>query len=124
VIVVHGEGGLDEVSVSGQTFVAEWDRGRFSRSTVSPGDFGIARVPLGELVCPTREDAVSTALAVLQGRPGPASDFVVLNAAFALKAAERTPTIEQGVELSRRLLAQGAVLKKLEQIRKVTARLS
>lgn len=122
VIVVHGEEGLDEVSISGPTLVAEWDRGRFARSTVSPQDFGVTPAPLEALACPTREDAVSMALAVLQGRPGPASDFVALNAAFALKAAERSPTVEQGIELSRRLLAQGAVLKKLDQIRSVTAR--
>ena len=118
VIVVHGEPGLDEVSLSGRTDVAEWMDGSTAYYSVKPEDFGLTRVPLGELKCETREDAVRTAEAVLNG--GPACDFVLLNSGFALKAADRCPTVDQGIALARKLLTGGMVMKKLEDIRNFT----
>lgn len=122
VIVVHGENGLDEVSLSGTTHIAEWDNGKLVRSTVKPEDFGLQSVPVSELVCETGEEAISRATSVLNGRPGPATDFVLLNSGFALKAADRCPTVEQGIALGRKLLNQGAVMRKLEQIKEVTGK--
>ena len=123
VIAVHGEGGLDEVSLSGPTYVAEWQENQMRTKTVRPEDVGLTRVPLKELTCETAEEALACAQKVLTGRPGPATDFVLLNAGFALKAADRCPTVDQGILLGRKLLVQGAVAKKLEEVKAFTDKL-
>ena len=91
--------------------------------TVRPEDVGLTRVPLKELTCETAEEALACAQKVLTGRPGPATDFVLLNAGFALKAADRCPTVDQGILLGRKLLVQGAVAKKLEEVKAFTDKL-
>ena len=91
--VVHGAGGLDEVSPAGPTEVAELDAGRVSKRTVHPEDFGLEPVAVEALVGGDAEDNARIAIAILEGERGPRRDAVSLNAAAALLVAglERDP---------------------------------
>ncbi len=88
--VVHGEGGLDEVSPSGPTHVAVLRDGVVSERTIAPEDFGIARVPVDAIAGGDAATNARIALAILEGERGPARTAVVINAAAALCAAGDT----------------------------------
>jgi anthranilate phosphoribosyltransferase len=82
--VVHGEGGLDEVSPSGPTTVAQLSDGQVSRFEVSPRDFGLPEVPIDELRGGDASRNAEIIGSVFSGDPGPARVAVVLNSAAAL----------------------------------------
>ena len=117
VLTVHGAGGLDEVSTLGETQVAEWCDGRLETYTVTPEQFGLKRVSLAELQCENANASVQDARDIFSGKKGAKTDFAVVNAAFALKAADRVTTAEEGVTLTRSLLESGEVQRKVEAIR-------
>lgn len=116
-IVVHGRDGLDEVSITQNTVVAEGVGGKVTVSEFKPSEVGFAGVKADQLRVKSVEDALASARLVLEGRPGPKTDFVVLNAAFALKAADVVRDIKEGVARSRKLLESQAVQRKLDQIK-------
>ncbi len=116
-IVVHGEDGLDEVSPVTATRVAEWADGQMRTYVFMPEEAGITRAAAGSLRSDNAAAAVSEGLAIIAGAPGPKTDLVTLNAGFALKAADKVGTVAEGVQLAQRLLADGSVAKKVEQIR-------
>jgi anthranilate phosphoribosyltransferase len=122
-IVVHGENGLDEVSLSGATYIAEWENDKYKTYSVKPSDFGLQEVSVERLKCGSKEDAVSAARDILDGKDSEAFEFVALNSAFALKAADDVSNIEDGIKKSRKLLKDGAVKKKLKEIADKTNRL-
>src|SRR5260370_42520263 len=85
--VVHGAGGLDEISLARETMVAEVRDGAIRRFTVTPDEFGVARAPLESIRGGTAAENAEIIRRVLEGEPGPARDIVVVNAAAALGAA-------------------------------------
>lgn len=115
-IVVHGEDGLDEVSPSAPTHVAEWVKGRMKQYIFTPEEAGIQRSDRGLLRSDNAESAVREGLAVLSGAAGPKTDLVTLNAGFALMAADRVTAPAEGVALAQKLLADGSVRRKVDQI--------
>src|SRR5215471_2151143 len=82
--VVHGADGLDEISTTGESWVAEVREGVVRTSTVRPEDFGVPRVAIGELLGGDREQNAEIIRRVLAAEPGPKRDMVVVNAAAAL----------------------------------------
>ena len=114
--VVHGSDGLDEIALSGPTFVTALERGELRSFEVTPEEAGLARVGGGAL---KGGDADANAVAlksVLDGRPSPYRDVALLNAAAALIVAGRAKTLKEGVELGARSLDSGAALGKLKQL--------
>jgi anthranilate phosphoribosyltransferase len=112
--VVHGLDGMDEVTLTGPTRIAEICDGAVTLSTVEPEDFGLRRCSLSDL---QGGDAATNALivrGVLTGKPGPKREVVLLNAAFALVAAGLARDVESGLEKARRALDDGLALAKLE----------
>ena len=87
--VVHSRDGLDEVSLSSETQVAELCDGRVAGSEIRPEDFGLARAPLDGVRGGDAATNAGIILRVLEGEKGPPRDFVLLNAALALLAAGR-----------------------------------
>jgi len=116
-LLVHGQPGIDEVSVSGATLVYELDAGRVERYWVRPEQLGLGRHGVEELrVSSARESAERfLALARGEGRPGD-RDFVAANAAAALYAAGRAGSLEEAAREALELLSSGAVAEKLEEI--------
>jgi anthranilate synthase/phosphoribosyltransferase len=119
VMAVHGDDGLDEISISGPTFVVEVDETGARRDyTLSPEEFGISRRPVAELRGGTAAENAATALAVLGGG-GPAAvrEAVLLNAGAALYVCGIARNIGEGYLAAREALASGRTAEKLEQIR-------
>lgn len=118
VLVVNGSDGLDEITLSGETLVAELKDGEVTEYRISPEDFGLPRAPLDAIRVNTTEEAKSMLLGVLENRPGPARDIVQLNAGAAIYVAGLADSLTDGVTKAAEVLASGAALTKLEQLKK------
>lgn len=112
-LVVHGAGGLDEISLAGETLVAEVRRGIVRRFTVTPEDFGVTGAPIDAIRGGTPAENAATIHAIFSGRGGAPRDIVLVNAAAALVAAGVTPNFRDGAELATAALASGAAKEKL-----------
>ncbi len=123
-LVVHGEDGLDEVSVSATTLVYEVKDGRVVASTLHPADLGLSTHP-GDAVRGGSPDENAEALRrVLAAEPGPLRDFTLLNAAAALVAGDLAPDFRQGLALAAQAIDSGAAREKLETFVRVSNRLA
>lgn len=113
--VVHGQGGLDEVSPSGPTTVAQLSDGRVSRFEVSPRDFGLSEVPLEELRGGDAARNAEIIRNVLDGDPGAARVAVVLNAAAALRVTGFADHPTAAAERATEAIDSGAAKRALER---------
>ena len=114
--VVHGADGLDEISTTGYTKVAEYRNGRLHTFYIHPSDLGIAPTSLETLRVSGPDESLAIAQRVLAGEPGPARDFVVANAAAGLFIAERASSLAAGAALATSALNQGRVSQKLDAL--------
>lgn len=123
-MVVHGRDGLDEISLSGPTLVAELKNGWIREYELDPAEFGFSRCSATDLAAPTAEDSKARLLAVLDNQPGPARDIVCLNAGAAIYVAGVTDSLAEGIRLAQELLASGAARQKLGQLVELTHKLA
>ncbi len=115
-MVVHGEDGLDEVTLSGRTSVCELREGRLNSYYLSPDDFGLPPVPREQLGGGSSEENARLLRAVLSGRRGAHFDVVAANAAAALYIAAAVDTLKEGVRVATGILASGQALAKLDEL--------
>ncbi len=113
VLVVHGSDGLDEMTLSGDTLVAELKNGQVSEYTVNPSQFGLAEHDGTLLKAGNREVSIEIMRAVLDNQSGPARDIVLLNAGAAIYAANVADSLADGVERAREALASGRAAERL-----------
>src|SRR2546425_3478516 len=111
--VVHGAGGLDEISLAGETLVAEVRDGTVRRFTVTPEEFGVARAPLESLRGGSAAENAEIIHRVLAGEGGPPLDIVVINAAAALVAAGSTANLRDAANLAAKTISSGAAAERL-----------
>ncbi len=114
--LVHGEGGVDEVSPAGPTRVWDVEDGRVTERVVAPADFGL---PVRSLDLIRGGDAAHNAevmRAVLRGEEGPAYEAVLMNAAAALLVAGRAADLKAGVARAREAVTSGAAAAKLARL--------
>jgi anthranilate phosphoribosyltransferase len=107
VLVVHGRDGLDEITLAGETMVAELRNGEVREYLVSPGQFGLAEHDGSMLKAQNREMSMAIVRRVFDNEPGPARDIVLLNAGAALYAANVADSLANGIERARDALASG-----------------
>ncbi len=116
VMVVHGSDGLDEITLSGETFVSELLDGAISEYTLTPERFGMNRADIGSI----RVDGVAQSAAVLRdvlaGKAGPAADIVALNAGAAVYVAGMAVSLEDGVARAQHALRDGSATARLEAL--------
>ncbi len=112
-VVVHGADGLDEITLTDTTQVAEWKGQALTTFTIKPEDFGFRRMPLDEFLGGSTSDNVQIMLEVLNGKQGPRRNMVVVNAAAALYAADKVANIADGIPLAEEAIDSGKALKKL-----------
>ncbi|OGA79926.1 MAG: anthranilate phosphoribosyltransferase [Burkholderiales bacterium RIFCSPHIGHO2_01_FULL_63_240] len=124
VLVVHGSDGLDEITLAGDTLVAELKDGEVREYRIHPGQFGIAEHDGSMLKAQTREMSQAVLQRVLANEPGPARDIVLMNAGAALYAADVAGSLADGIERAREALASGRAADKLEQFVRATQRLA
>ena len=123
--VVHGEGGLDEVSPCGETLVAELRDGEVTTFTFTPEQAGVDRCLRADLAGGTPAENAGIIRAILAGQSGPPADAVVLNAGFAAVASGQVDAVADGVALARAVLADGraaALLARLAEASQAAAR--
>jgi anthranilate phosphoribosyltransferase len=118
-LVVAGEDGLDEITVTGTTYVAELNQGTITTYTVVPEQFGLGRHPLESLRGGDAYQNAAIIRDVFAGKRGPARDIVLANAGAILYLADHVHSIEAGVIRAAELIDAGDVQRKLEQIREV-----
>ncbi len=112
-LVVHGAGGLDEVSTLGPTRITEVKNSMIHTYEISPGMFGIPEATTSQLRGGSAKDNAEITLRVLEGKQGPEQDVVVINAAAALFAAGQVNSYKEGVEMAREAILSGEALQKL-----------
>ena len=119
--VVHGSDGLDELTLSGETFVAEAHDGRVRTFEVVPEDFGLERAEISHLRGGDAAANAQTIRAVLEGaRRDEARELVVLNGAAALLVGGSAPDPYTAARLAEESIDSGAALGKLEQLVEAT----
>ena len=120
VITVHGSDGLDEITITGPTAVAELKHDFITEYQIEPKQFGIDVAPIESIQVKDGDESRARVESVLANEPGPSRDVVVLNAAAALYVSGVAGSLWDGVALARDTLASGAAKSKLEQLVKFT----
>jgi anthranilate phosphoribosyltransferase len=118
--VVHGSDGLDELTTTGATLVAEWDGSRVRRFEVTPEDAGLPRGRLEDLKGDDPAHNAEAIRAVLTGVKGPFRDAVVLGAAGALVVAGLAEGLREGARLAAESVDSGAALAALDRLVRIT----
>jgi anthranilate phosphoribosyltransferase len=116
VLVVNGSDGLDEITISGLSHVAELKDGEVNEYTIQPEDFGLKSASLDSIRVATIDEAKAMLMGVLENQPGVARDIVQLNAGAAIYAAGVTATLAEGVTKAAEIIASGAAKQKLVQL--------
>ena len=114
--IVYGTDGLDEVTITGKTKVAELKDKKIKFFYVEPKDFGINKAELNDIKGGTIEGNVKIIKDVLKGKLGPKYDIVVLNAAFSLVAGDIVKDFKEGIRLADKLIQSGKAMDKLEKL--------
>jgi anthranilate phosphoribosyltransferase len=112
--VVRGEDGLDEISPTGSTRVAELTHGIVSEYVIQPEDFGMARCSLADLAVGSIAESADVIRSILAGKAGPARNAVLLNAAAALAASGAAADIRAGIPLAALSLDNGKAGRALD----------
>ena len=114
--VVHGHGNLDEISISGPTDIACLHNGEVKAISIKPEDFGLEQRPVEAIRGGDAKTNSRILKEVLEGKPGPYREAVVLNSAAAISAFKEGISISQGIELAEKSIDSGEALGKLEQL--------
>jgi len=118
--VVHGEDGLDEITTTDETLVAELEGGEIRTYRIKPEDFGISRATRDDLTVDSPEESAAVVRSVLAGETGPARDIVVLNAGAAISAAGAAPDIASGIQAAEESADSGAAAEMLDRLVRIS----
>jgi anthranilate phosphoribosyltransferase len=108
-MVVHGDGGLDEIALSGPSEVAEVRDGVVRQYVITPEEFGLERAPLSALAGGGAAENAEILTAIFAGEKGPKRDVVLLNAAAVLVTASIAKNVREGVEVASAAIDSGKV---------------
>ena len=117
VLVVYAEDGMDEISISGKTYITELKNGEIDHFEIAPDDFSMTNESISAIAVNTVDDSLQMMLAVLSdSAPLAAKNIVCLNAGAAIYAAGITDSIQAGVEKAANLIESGNAKQKLESL--------
>ncbi|MEW6108831.1 MAG: anthranilate phosphoribosyltransferase [Nitrospirota bacterium] len=119
-MVVHGEDGLDEITITNGTKISRFINGRVENMYLSPEDFGLERGRKDDLIGGDKENNAGIIIQIFNGEKGVKRDIVLINAAAALVVSGRTSDLMEAFEIVRDSIDSGRALKKLEEIKKVS----
>ena len=120
VLVVNGADGLDEITISGPSNIAELKDGQVNEYTVTPEQFGLKPAPLDDIRVANADEAKAMLLGVLDNQPGAARDIVLLNAGAAIYVAGLADSLAHGVKKAAEVISSGAAKSKLAQLVQVS----
>jgi len=118
--VVHGEDGLDEITTTSKTRIAEMRNGKVKTYLFDPQELNINQADPKSILGGEPEENARITEKILMGEGGPTRDIVLLNSAFAMLAAGRVEFVAEGLELAAKSVDSRAALEKLQQLREVT----
>lgn len=119
-MVVHGEDGLDEITITDGTRVSRFANGRVENLIFSPEDFGLNRGKREDLVGGDNQENANITRQILSGEKGAKRDIVLINAAAGFMVTGRASDAKAAVAMAREAIDSGNALKKLEEIIKVS----
>ncbi len=119
--VVHG-GGLDEMTTTGETSVAEFREGQVRLFTITPEAVGLERAALADLTGGAPAENAQALRRLLQGEAGPYRDIVRLNAAAAFLVGDKVETLREGVELAASVIDDGRAQAALDKLVSIAGR--
>jgi anthranilate phosphoribosyltransferase len=114
-MVVFGQDGLDEISMSAPTSVCELRNGEFKSYVIEPEQFGFTRCKKEDILGGTPAENAKITRAILSGEPGPKRDAVLLNSGAAISIARPELSMADGIKIAREIIDSGKALKQLEQ---------
>jgi anthranilate phosphoribosyltransferase len=123
-LVVHGADGLDEITLTGSTFITELRSGVIRHGEITPEDLGVARASLEAVRGGAAAVNARIAREILEGREGAPTDLVAVNAGAALYVAGMAESMRAGVALAQETIRSGAAGEKLEELIRVTREVS
>lgn len=115
-LIVHGNDGLDEISISGPSQIWELKSGEIYEYTIAPEDFGIQQASSDEIRGGVAEENVEVMHKVLSGEHGPKRDIVLLNAAAAITAGNQADSLAEGLVIAQESIDSGRASSKLNAL--------
>lgn len=122
-MVVHGEDGLDEITICDGTRVSRYKDGKVETFYITPEDFGFNRATINSLIGGDKKKNAEITLSILNGQKGPRRDIVVMNSAAAIIVSEMTNDLKVAKEIAEEAIDSKKALEKLKQIIEVTNKL-
>lgn len=119
VMVVHGEndqGGLDEITIAGETWIGELKHGEVREYAIRPEHFGMQTVAIEAIQAKDSAESRMMLISVLENQPGAARDIVLLNAGAAIYVAGKADSLEQGIQKARTAIESGTARTKLREL--------
>jgi anthranilate phosphoribosyltransferase len=120
VMIVHSEDGMDEISISAATNVAELKDGEINTYKIEPEQFGMQRADISSLAVEDVEESFKVMQAVLDNQGGPTQDIVLLNAGAAIYTAGIEDSLDAGIASARKAIESGSARAKLDELAKLT----
>jgi len=122
-VVVHGKDGIDEVSISAPTTVAEVSGGEVCIYEFTPEELGFRRYPIDYIKVKSVEESAKVAMSVLKGEPSPALDMVLLNSAFGVLVSGMAGDLKTALEVAKDSIKGGKAQRKLSEFIDLSKRL-
>ncbi|NLM35935.1 MAG: anthranilate phosphoribosyltransferase [Clostridiales bacterium] len=123
-LVVHGDDGLDEITITGQTTVTEVKDGKVIDYTIDPRDYGISLCKKEDLQGGDARENAKIILDIFKGEKGPKRDIILINAAAALYVGKAVDGIYEGIKLAEEIIDTGKAYEKLKEIVKFSRRVA
>ncbi len=122
-VVVHGKDGIDEVSISAPTTVAEVSGEEVCIYEFTPEELGFRRYPIDYIKVKSVEESAKVAMSVLKGEPSPALDMVLLNSAFGIFVSGMAEDLKTALEVAKDSIKSGKAQRKLSEFIDLSKRL-
>jgi len=117
-MVVHGQDGLDEITICDGTKVSRFHNERVEDFIIAPEDFNLKRADLTSIQGGGKEENAAIVLSILRGERGPRRDIVLMNSAAALLVAGAVGNLSKGFQKAAEAIDSGKALKKLDEVKK------
>ena len=116
ILIVHSEDGMDEISISAKTFIAELKDKEINNYEISPDDFDIKKFNINDLSVETIDESLTMMKSVLDNNDNAAKAIVSLNAGAAIYTSGIGDSIKTGVDMAKNIIESGAAKKKFEML--------
>jgi len=119
-MVIHGQDGFDEASISAPTTVVEVHDGEYRKYEITPEQFGLKRAQKSEVIGGTPDENAQITLDILNGQTGAKRDIILLNSALAIHTAKPEIDLASAIEMARKAIDDGSAINKLNEFVKLT----